>query len=279
MIIDVNKIVENRIAHLQERVSFVKSSGIIPKLAIIVANDEPSSKSYVKSKRKMCDRLGIMQEEYVLRADVTTNNVLNLIDSLNNDDSVQAILVQLPIYKHLDEKKILDRISNDKDVDGFNIANVGRLVSNEKTILPCTPKGIITILDSINTCYDGKNAVVIGRSKIVGRPMAEILLNKNCTVTICHSKTKDLSIYTKLADILIVAAGRPGLITADMVKSGATVIDVGINRVNGKIVGDVLTDEVKNVASFVTKVPGGAGLTTVLSLVENVIELCENRLV
>ena len=270
MIIDVKKIVEENVEKLKDRVNYLKEHNIFPKLAVIVASNDVSSKSYIKNKRKMCERVGIIQKEYILDENVTTEEILNLIEKLNRDIGVHGILVQLPLYPHLDQDVILNSISVDKDVDGFNVVNVGNLVLNKETIIPCTPKGIITILDSIGIDYTGK-------SKIVGKPMAELLLNKNCTVSVCHSKTKNLKFYTTNADILIVAVGRPNFITKDMVKQGAVVIDVGINNVDGKLVGDVLTSDVSQVASYITKVPGGVGLTTVLSLIENIIILCEKK--
>lgn len=275
-IINVSKIVECKKVELKERVNLLKQKGIIPKLAVISANHDEASKSYIRNKRKMCEELGLSQEEYVLREDITLNEVLKLVSSLNNDKSVHAILLQLPIYPHLDENKILMEISPKKDVDGFHPLNLGKLLIGTKGILPCTPKGIITILDSLNIDYAGKVAVVVGRSKIVGKPVSQLLLNKDCTVITCHSKTNDLKQYTKTADILVVATGIPHLITSDMVKEDSIIIDVGINRVNGKIVGDVDTQEVLKKVKYITPVPKGVGLTTVLSLMENVVYMAES---
>lgn len=274
-IIDVKKIVEERKDSLKFKIDSLKEKGIFPKLSVIIANNEESSKSYVKNKRKICEELGILYEDYFLKEDATTEDVLKLVYSLNNDSSVHAILVQLPLFKHLNESAILDAILPTKDVDGFTTTNLGKLFASNEYVLPCTPKGIISILESVGETFVGKHAVVVGRSNIVGKPVAQLLLNKSCTVTMCHSRTVDLEKYTKDADILVVAVGKAGIITGDMVKAGSTVIDVGINRVDGKLVGDVDTESVSNVAKCVTKVPGGVGLTTVLSLVENVIELIE----
>jgi len=277
MIIDVKEIVEKEVEALLPRVSFIKKQGVIPKLAVIMSNTNQASKIYVKNKRKMCEKVGILQEEYIIKAEDTTRDVVELVEKLNQDESIQGILVQLPLDEGLNEEMILQTIEEKKDVDGFNTKNIGKLALNQEAILPCTVRGIITILDRIGTSYSGKNAVVIGRSKIVGKPISYALLNRNCTVTVCHSKTQSIEKFTKDADILIVAAGVPGLINGEMVKPGSTVIDVGINRCNSKIIGDVVTDEVANVASYVTSVPGGVGLTTVLSLVQNLVEICESR--
>ncbi len=277
MIIDVKEIVEKEVEALLPRVSFIKKQGVIPKLAVIMSNNNQASKIYVKNKRKMCEKVGILQEEYIIKAEDTTRDVVELVEKLNQDESIQGILVQLPLDEGLNEEMILQTIEEKKDVDGFNAKNIGKLALNQEAILPCTVRGIITILDRIGTSYSGKNVVVIGRSKIVGKPISYALLNRNCTVTVCHSRTQSIEKFTKDADILIVAAGVPGLINGEMVKPGSTVIDVGINRCNSKIIGDVVTDEVANVASYVTSVPGGVGLTTVLSLAQNLVEICESR--
>ena len=277
MIIDVKEIVEKEVEALLPRVSFVKKQGVIPKLAVIMSINNQASKIYVKNKRKMCEKVGILQEEYIIKAEDTTRDVVELVEKLNQDESIQGILVQLPLDESLDEEMILQTIEEKKDVDGFNARNIGKLALNQEAILPCTVRGIITILDRIGTSYSGKNVVVIGRSKIVGKPISYALLNRNCTVTVCHSKTQSIEKFTKDADILIVAAGVPGIINGEMVKPGSIVIDVGINRCNSKIIGDVVTDEVAKVSSYVTSVPGGVGLTTVLSLAQNLVEICESR--
>ena len=277
MIIDVKEIVEKEVEALLPRVSFVKKQGVIPKLAVIMSINNQASKIYVKNKRKMCEKVGILQEEYIIKAEDTTRDVVELVEKLNQDESIQGILVQLPLDESLDEEMILQTIEEKKDVDGFNTRNIGKLALNQEAILPCTVRGIITILDRIGTSYSGKNVVVICRSKIVGKPISYALLNRNCTVTVCHSKTQSIEKFTKDADILIVAAGVPGIINGEMVKPGSIVIDVGINRCNSKIIGDVVTDEVAKVSSYVTSVPGGVGLTTVLSLAQNLVEICESR--
>ena len=222
--------------------------------------------------------MGIEEVEYLFDEKVKEKDILEVIDKLNKDEEVDGILVQLPLFKHLDEAKIIDSIAPEKDVDGFSAVNVGRLYEGREAVVPCTPKGILTILKEIEPNLAGKNAVVVGRSQIVGKPMAALLLNENMTVTICHSKTTNLPEHTINADVLIVATGVAHLIKDSMVKEGSIVIDVGLNRLNGKLVGDVDTENVDKKAKFVTPVPGGVGLTTVLSLAENVVELSKRRL-
>ena len=276
--INVKEIVKRKKEELKQEVNRVKEKGVLPKLAVILASDDPASEIYVGKKRKMCEEMGILQEEYILDESTTTQDVVNIVNKLNEDDSVNGILVQLPLYKHIDMDEVLDSISDKKDVDGFHPLTLGKLFIGEKeTFISCTPKGIMTILDDIGTEYIGKHAVVIGRSRIVGKPISQILLKRGATVTICHSKTDDISKYSKMADILIVAVGKPHIVTKDMVKEGAIVVDVGINRVDGKIIGDVDTEEVINVASKITPVPGGVGLTTVLSLLENVVQASKEQ--
>ena len=277
-IINVKKIVENKKIELKEKVKKLKKDGIVPKLAVILANDLDASKIYVSKKREMCSELGVDEVEYMLDENTTTGEVIiNIIDRLNSDDSVHGILVQLPVFKHLDERKILERIDPSKDVDGFHPMNLGSLVMGNNRIVACTPKGIMMILKETGVDLTGKTAVVVGRSVIVGKPISQLLLNANATVITCHSKTVDLKKYTKMADILVVAAGVPHLVTEDMVKKGSIVIDVGINRIDGKIVGDVDTENVKKVAKYITPVPGGVGITTVVSLLGNLIEMPENN--
>ena len=221
----------------------------------------------------MCEELGIDQDEHILDESVTTDEVVDIINTLNKDKSVNGILVQLPLFKHLDMDRVLDTISEKKDVDGFHPLTLGKLFIGEKeTFVSCTPKGIMTILDDIGVECEGKHAVIVGRSRIVGKPISQLLLKRGATVTVCHSKTKDISLYTKQADILVAAVGKPHIITKDMVKKDAIVIDVGINRIDGKILGDVDTENVLEVCDKITPVPGGVGLTTVLSLLENVVQ-------
>lgn len=275
-IINVKEIVARKKENLKEKILNLKKEQISPKLVVILANNEDSSRVYVSKKRKLCEELGILEEEYVFDEKVSQEDIERLLDKLNEDDSVHGILVQLPLFNHLDSKKILDKISPKKDVDGFHPVNMGSLVQGVGKISPCTPKGVMTILKELNVEIEGKNAVVVGRSIIVGRPMSALLLNKGATVTTCHSKTKNLKEHTKNADILVVAVGKAHLITEDMVKENSVVIDVGINRVDGKLIGDVDTENVVKKAKYVSPVPGGVGLTTVLSLMENLIDLILN---
>lgn len=276
-IVDVKSIVEDSKQKLKLEISRLKEKNIVPKLAVILANNDDASRIYVRNKRKMCEELGIIEEEHILDESVTTKEVLAIIDKLNNDKEIDGILVQLPVFKHLDDKLILDSISPKKDVDGFHPENLGKLLIGEETITSCTPKGILKIIDSLGVDLEGKTAVVVGRSRIVGKPIACLLQNRNATVTICHSKTVNLADYTKKADILVVAVGKAGLISKDMVKDGAIVLDVGINRINGKVMGDVDTLNVAKKVKHITPVPGGIGLTTVLSLMENVVEVASKR--
>ncbi len=250
-----------------------------PGLAVISIGDDPASQLYVKLKRKICDELGIHVDEYHFENTVTQEEVLDLIDKLNESELIHGILVQTPVPYHLNILEIFNRISPKKDVDGFNPENAGRLAQGQESFVPCTPLGIMHILEEYNIDIEGKNCVVIGRSNIVGRPMAQLLINANGTVTVCHSKTRNIEEITKLADILIVAVGKPHFIKADMVKENAVVVDVGINRIDGsnKIVGDVDYENVKGKCSFITPVPGGIGPMTIITLMENLVKACKNR--
>ena len=276
-IVNVKEIVENKKLKLKREILDLRDKGIVPKLAVILANDSDASRVYVGRKRKLCSELGIEETEYIFDEKVKTEDLLKVIDKLNKDSDVDGILVQLPLFKHLDEAKIIDSIVPEKDVDGFSAINVGRLYQGRTDIVPCTPKGVLTILKELEPDLKGKNAVVVGRSQIVGKPMAALLLNESMTVTICHSATTNLPEYTKMADVLVVATGVPHLIKDSMVKEGAIVIDVGMSRVNDKLVGDVDTENIEKIAKYVTPVPGGVGLTTVYSLAENVVEIAKNR--
>lgn len=278
MIVDVKSIVEKRKQELIEKIEYLKKDGIIPKLVLINASDDPASEIYVSKKRSMCKEIGIVEEEFLLDSNVKTDEIISIINKLNVDSSIHGILVQLPLYKHLDENIILESISPDKDVDGLHPLNLGKLLCNKKGLVSCTPKGIMTVLDELGVDITGKNAVIVGRSVLVGKPIAHLLLNRGATITLCHSKTINLKEHTSKADILIVAVGKAKIITCDMVKDDSIVIDVGINRIENKVVGDVDTDAVKDTAKYVTPVPGGVGLTTVLSLLENVTEVASKEL-
>jgi len=243
-----------------------------PGLAAIIVGDNPASEVYVGIKRKTCEEVGIYSEEFKLPEETKEKELLELIRKLNNDNNIHAILVQLPIPKHINVERVFSEVALKKDVDGFSAVNVGILVSGDEAAVPCTPKGIVRLLEAIGVEIEGKNAVVVGRSEIVGKPTALMLLNRNATVTICHSKTKNLGEITSKADILVAAVGKPKMITADMVKEGAVVIDVGINKVDGKLIGDVDFENVKEKAGWITPVPGGVGPMTVAMLLENTLQ-------
>lgn len=277
-LIDVRKIAEGKKEEIKLKVQKLKEKGVYPKFAVVLASSDEASNIYVRKKREMCEELGIEEVEYILDEKVTNDEVLDIINRLNDDESVDGILVQLPLFNHLDEHRILEAVSPRKDVDGFHPVNLGKLLIGDKDkIVPCTPKGIMWILDSLNIGIEGKNAVVVGRSVIVGKPVAQLLMERGATVTTCHSKTKDLKRHTKNADILVVAVGSKHLITKDMVKENAIVIDVGINRDGKKIVGDVDTEKVLETSSYVTPVPGGVGVTTVAALMDNIVEIASKR--
>lgn len=247
--------------------------GRAPRLAVILVGEDPASQSYVKGKSKACEEVGIGNITINLHKDISEVELLRKIQELNLDKNIDGILVQLPLPNHIDEHKVMNFIDPKKDVDGFHPFNVDALYSNKSNgILPCTPKGIIHLLTENNIQITGKHAVVIGRSNIVGLPTAKLLLDNNATVTVCHSQTKDLAKITSEADILVVAIGKPKFITADMIKPGAVVIDVGINRVDGKLVGDVDFDNVEYKVKAITPVPGGVGPMTITCLMENTIE-------
>ena len=250
----------------------LESLNITPGLAVILVGKNPASQVYVRMKERACKEVGIHFERFDLDEGVNEIDVLKLIDELNQRDSVHGILVQLPLPSHLDEKFIIESILPHKDVDGFTPINLGNLLIGANRIVPATPKAIIKLIESTNIDIEGLHAVVVGRSNIVGKPVSLLLQQKDATVTMCHSKSKPLKRYTRQADILVVAVGKPNLITGNMVKKGAIVIDVGINRVGKKLIGDVDFESVKNVASYITPVPGGVGPMTIACLLENIIE-------
>ncbi len=254
----------------------IRNKGITPKLAVILVGDDSASKVYVKNKSKACEEIGIEFEEIILDDSTTMEKLLSIIDELNKRTDINGILLQSPIPKHLNIQEAFERIDYRKDVDGFNPINMGKLMTGQNTFISCTPYGIIKMLEAYNIMLEGANAVIIGRSNIVGKPLLQCLLNKNATVTICHSKTKNLEEITKTADILISAVGKINMVTENMVKEGAVVIDVGINRNDqGKLVGDVDFEKVKEKASFITPVPGGVGPMTIAMLMNNVIKACK----
>ncbi len=250
----------------------VARDGLNVGLAVVIVGDDPASRVYVNNKKKACEFCGIKSFEYALPEETTEKELLDLVDTLNADKNVNGILVQLPLPKHLDEKKVIERISPLKDVDAFHEQNVGKIIIGNYAFLPCTPAGCMELIHSTGTTVAGKECVVIGRSNIVGKPMAMLLLHENGTVTVCHSKTKNLAEVCRRADILVAAVGRPNFVTADMVKPGAVVIDVGINRLDtGKLCGDVKFDEVSEKAGYITPVPGGVGPMTIAMLMKNTV--------
>lgn len=264
--------------NMKEEVIALKKQAITPKLTVILIGDDPASHSYVNGKEKASKEIGIESEIIRLKGDTSEADLLDKIDKLNNDETVDGILVQLPLPKHINEQKIIEAIHPDKDVDGFHPISIGRMMVGQDTFLPCTPNGILTLLKSKQIQIEGANAVIIGRSNIVGKPMGQLLLNENATVTYCHSRTKDLKTYTKNADILIVAMGKAHAIDESYVKEGAAVIDVGVNRTNeGKLTGDVDFEAVKEVASFITPVPRGVGPMTITMLLQNTIISAKRR--
>jgi methylenetetrahydrofolate dehydrogenase (NADP+)/methenyltetrahydrofolate cyclohydrolase len=256
---------------LAAEVAQLKEKRIYPCLAVILVGEDPASQVYVKNKQKVCDEIGITSKQFNLSADSGQEALLRLIYDLNTDDEINGILVQLPLPEGYDEKEVLETISPYKDVDAFHPRNVGKIVIGEYDFLPCTPAGIMELLDYYNIDVTGKECVVVGRSNIVGKPMSLLLLNKNGTVTTAHSKTKDLADVTRRADILVAAVGKPNFITADMVKDGSVVIDVGINRVDGKLCGDVDFENVSRKTSWITPVPGGVGPMTIAMLMQNTV--------
>lgn len=257
---------------LKTEVEELKKAGINPGLAVIIVGEDPASKVYVGRKEAMCEELGIYSRKYALPENTAEDELLDLVKKLNTDDEIHGILVQLPLPKHLDEKKVINTIVPEKDVDAFHPVNVGKIMIGDYDFVPCTPAGIMELIKESGVSVEGKNCVVIGRSNIVGKPMGMLLLHENGTITICHSKTKNLKEITKSADILVAAVGRADFVTADMVKEGAVVIDVGMNRLeSGKLVGDVAFDEVERKAGAITPVPGGVGPMTISMLMRNTI--------
>ncbi len=248
------------------------SAGIKPGLRVILIGNDPAAASYVRMVEKRSNKDGLDAQVIYLEETVAENDLIEQIQTLNEDEAVHGILVQMPLPKHIDKNKVVETISPNKDVDGFHDLNAGKLYAGKDGLYPCTPYGVIHMLEYSGIEIEGKHAVVIGRSNVVGKPVAMLLLQRNATVTLCHSRTKDLSKHTKEADILIAAAGRPHMVTRDMVKEGAVVIDVGIHEVDGAITGDVDYDSVKDVAGFLTPVPGGVGTTTIATLSWNTIK-------
>ena len=262
-------------AQVAKETEELKQQGITPGLAVVIVGDDPASRVYVNNKKKACEVVGFKSEEYALPAETTQEELLELVNTLNNKKDINGILVQLPRPKHLDEKEVIEAINPIKDVDAFHATNVGKIMIGDYDFLPCTPAGVMEMLASYDIDVNGKNCVVIGRSNIVGKPMAMLLLHKNGTVTICHSRTQNLKEVCAGADILVAAVGIPKFVTADMVKEGAVVIDVGMDRdENGKLCGDVDFENVKDKTSYITPVPGGVGPMTIAMLMKNTIKAC-----
>ena len=278
-LIDGKAIAKSIYDNINLRVREMRSKGVIPKLAVVLVGDDPASRLYVNSKEKRARENGIETEEYHLDGSVAEAQVTELIKKLNVDDTVHGILVQLPLPKHMDKQRVLSCISPDKDVDGLHAVNAGALMTGSRGFIPCTPKGILHLVKSTGIDVSGKRCTVVGRSSLVGKPAALLMLNSDATVTVCHSRTADLGSITKEADILICAAGRPRLITVDMVKPGAVVIDVGQNKIDGKWCGDVDFEPVEKIAGYITPVPGGVGPMTIAMLMENTVEAVENTIV
>jgi methylenetetrahydrofolate dehydrogenase (NADP+)/methenyltetrahydrofolate cyclohydrolase len=277
-IINGLELAKEKRAQLAKEVEQLKSEGIQPTLAVVLVGDHPASQSYVKAKQKACEEIGIRSKLLTFPNDITESFLLEQIEALNADDSIHGILVQLPLPKQIDELKVIETIAPQKDVDGFHPLNIGRMMTGQKTFLPCTPYGILFMIQSLNVEIAGKHVVVVGRSNIVGKPVGQLFLREHATVTYCHSRTKNLREITRQADILIVAVGKPNLIRAEDVKKGAIVIDVGVNRLeNGKLCGDVHFEEVKEVASYLTPVPKGVGPMTITMLLHNTIQAAREQ--
>ncbi|GAB4056680.1 bifunctional methylenetetrahydrofolate dehydrogenase/methenyltetrahydrofolate cyclohydrolase FolD [Uliginosibacterium sediminicola] len=276
-ILDGNALAATVRAEIAQGASALIAQGVTPCLAVLLVGDNPASAVYVRNKVAACEKAGVRSLKFEYASDVAAETVFDKIAELNADPSVHGILVQLPLPKHFDENKVLEAISPAKDVDGFHAENFGLLLQGRKSFYPCTPWGVMKMLESANVPLKGAEAVVIGRSNIVGKPMAVMLLSQGATVTVCHSQTKDLAFHTRRADIVVAAVGKPKFLTGDMIKPGAVVIDVGINRLQdgpdaGKLCGDVDFDSAKEVASLITPVPGGVGPMTITMLLANTLE-------
>lgn len=276
-IIDGNKVSGEIRAEVAQEVAALNRQGISPGLAVVLVGEDPGSQVYVRNKEKACEAAGIVSLKYELPADTGQDELLALVDKLNKDSQVNGLLVQLPLPPQIDERKVLLAIDPDKDVDGFHPYNVGRLMIGNTTLPPCTPRGVIELLKRYNIPIEGRNAVVVGRSNIVGKPVTMLLIQENATVEVCHSRTRDLAEHTKRADILVAAIGKPKFITGDMVKQGATVIDVGVNRLESGLCGDVDFESVKEVAAAITPVPGGVGPMTIAMLLKNTLTAAKEQ--
>ena len=272
MIIDGKKISENLIKELKKEISQINKKGKTPKLSVILIGDYPPSKIYVNNKEKKAKEVGIRSEVIKYPKDIEESKVLEKIKALNNDSNVNGILVQLPLPGHINKEKIINAIDPNKDVDGFHPINVGKLSSGDQSIVPCTPLGCLYLIKSVEKNLEGKHAVILGRSNLNGKPMAQLLLKENCTITILHSKSKNLDVECKRADILVAAVGVSQIVKGNWIKKDAVVIDVGINKENGKLIGDVDFEASKNIAKAITPVPGGVGPMTIACLLQNTVK-------
>lgn len=278
-IIDGKQIAEQVIEKVEQRVKALKEQGITPGLTVILVGEDPASQTYVASKERTSERLGMKSQVIKKPVTISEQELLTLIDQLNEDETVDGILLQLPLPNHIDENKVLRAIVPEKDVDGFHPVNVGKLMLGQEGFIPCTPYGVIQLLDYSSISIEGKHAVIVGRSNIVGKPMGQLLLNRHATVTYTHSRTQNLEDYTKQADLLIVATGQPRMISKDHIKPGATVIDVGIHRnADGRLSGDVDFASASEVAGYITPVPGGVGPMTIAMLMENTCLSAERKM-
>lgn len=277
-ILDGKELAKEIRKELKKDVEILKEKGINPKLAVIMVGDNSASQVYVRNKSKACEKTGIDFEEFLFEENTSEEVLIETIEKLNKDDSIHGILLQCPVPKHINTNKALSTISPEKDVDGFNPINVGNLCIGEDCFISCTPYGIVKLLEKYNIETEGKEAVILGRSNIVGKPMIQCMLNKNATVIVCHSRTKNIENVIKRADIVIAAIGKPNFVKEDMVKEGAVIIDVGINRLDdGTIVGDVDFENVSKKASYITPVPGGVGPMTIAMLLNNVVKAAKNK--
>lgn len=275
-LIDGNQLSKELRAEFQVRVDRLRANNVTPGLAVVIVGEDPASKVYVRNKARSCEAIGMHSEVHAMSADTTQTELIGFIEYLNANANIHGILVQLPLPRHIDSRAVIESISIHKDVDGFAYQNIGELVVGESMFPPCTPFGAMKMLDFAGVAVEGKHAVVIGRSNIVGKPMALLLLHAGATVTVCHSRTRNLADITRQGDILVAAVGKPRMVTADMVKPGAVVIDVGINRLDdGTLAGDVDFDAVKEVAAWITPVPGGVGPMTITMLLGNTIKAAE----
>ncbi|OIJ20310.1 bifunctional methylenetetrahydrofolate dehydrogenase/methenyltetrahydrofolate cyclohydrolase [Anaerobacillus alkalidiazotrophicus] len=280
LIISGKELAKEKRESMKKEVELLGKEELQPGLAVILVGEDPASQSYVKAKQKACEEIGIYSVLYKLEDNVTETELLNQIEALNNDPKIHGILVQLPLPAHISEKAVIESICPNKDVDGFHPISVGKMMIGEDTFLPCTPFGIVEMIKSKGITIEGKHVVVIGRSNIVGKPVGQLLLNENATVTYCHSRTKDMKNITKQADILIVAVGKANFIDASFMKQGCIVIDVGVNRLeSGKLCGDVVFEDAKEVASYITPVPGGVGPMTITMLLFNTIQSAKKSIV